>query len=248
MMRAPFGHALAGAQVERHAGPAPVVDLAPQRDERLGLGVRAHARLVEVAVVLAAHDLRRLDRAQRAEDLVLLLADRPRLERGRRLHRHEREHLEEVVHDHVAVRAGLLVEADALTDRQRLGHVDLHVRDVLAVPDRLEQPVGEPERQDVERRFLAEEVVDAEDLALVERLVQRVVQLHRAREVGAERLLHDDARPLGQARPRRAAARPRARRRAGRSGSAAARRRRRARPRARRRSSPAPPCPSDWQT
>ena len=164
-----FGHALAGAQVERHAGPTPVVDLAAQRDERLGLGVRAHAGLVEVAVVLAAHDLRRLDRAQRTEHLVLLFADRSRLERGRRFHRHEREHLEQVVHDHVAVRAGLLVEADALTDRQRLGHVDLHVRDVLAVPDRLEQSVREPEREDVERRFLAEEVVDAEDLALVER-------------------------------------------------------------------------------
>ena len=90
---------------------------------------------------------------------------------------------------------------------------------------------------------LPEEVVDAEDLALVERLVQRVVQLHRAREVGAERLLHDDARALGQARPRRAAARLRARPRAERSGSAGARRRRRARLRARRRSSPAPRCP-----
>ena len=31
-----LGHPLPGAQVERHAGPAPVVDLAPQRDERLG--------------------------------------------------------------------------------------------------------------------------------------------------------------------------------------------------------------------
>ena len=113
-----LGHALAGAQVERHAGPPPVVDLAPQRDERLGVGVRADAGLVEVAVVLPAHHLRRLDRAQRAEHLVLLLADRPRLERGRRLHRHEREHLEQVVHDHVAVRAGLLVEADALPDRR----------------------------------------------------------------------------------------------------------------------------------
>ena len=165
-----LGHALAGAQVERHAGPAPVVDLAAQRDERLGVGVPRHARLVEVAVVLTAHDLARLDRAHRAEDLVLLLADRLRLERGRRLHRHEREHLEQVVDHHVAVRAGLLVEADAVPDRQRLGHVDLHVRDVLAVPDGLEQAVGEPEGEDVERGFLAEEVVDAEDLPLVEGL------------------------------------------------------------------------------
>ena len=63
---------------------------------------------------------------------------------------------------------------------ERLGHVDLHVRDVLAVPDRFEEAVREPEGQDVERRFLAEEVVDAEDLLLVERRVQRLVELHRA--------------------------------------------------------------------
>ena len=95
-------------------------------------------------------------------------------ERRRRLHGHERQHLEQVGDDHVAVRAGLLVEADALLQRQRLGHVDLHVVDVVAVPDRLEQTVGEAEGEDVLRRLLAEEVVDAEDLALVERLVQRV--------------------------------------------------------------------------
>ena len=195
-----LGHAFARPQVERHAGPAPVVDLAAERDERLGLGVRPHAGLVEIPDVLPTDHLRRLDRAQRAEDLVLLLADRSRCELGRRFHRHERQHLEEVVDDHVAVRAGLLVEPGALADRQGLGDVDLHVRDVLTVPDRFEQPVGEPERQDVERGFLPEEVVDAEDLALVERGVEHVVERHRARQVGAERLLHDDARSFGEVR------------------------------------------------
>ncbi len=199
MIRRAFGHALAGPQVERHACPTPVVDLAPERDERLRLRVRPHAGFVEVAVVLTAHDLRRFDRRERTEHLVLLLADRARLERGRRFHRHERQHLEQVVDDHVAVRARLLVEADAMTDRQRLRHVDLHVRDVMAVPDRFEEPVRETEGEDVERRFLPEEVVDAEDLTLVERLVQRRVELHRAREVGTERLLHDDAGPIGEA-------------------------------------------------
>jgi len=40
------------------------------------------------------------------------------------------------------------------------------VVDVVAVPDRLEQPVGEPEGQDVLGRLLAQEVVDPEDLFL----------------------------------------------------------------------------------
>ena len=69
-------------------------------------------------------------------------------------------------HDHVAEGAGGLVELAARADRQRLGDVDLHVVDVLAVPQRLEEAVGEPQREHVQRRLLAQEVVDAEDLVL----------------------------------------------------------------------------------
>ena len=36
---------LAGTQIERHAGPAPVVDVEPHRDERLGARVRRDVRL-----------------------------------------------------------------------------------------------------------------------------------------------------------------------------------------------------------
>ena len=102
-------------------------------------------------------------------------------------------------HDHVAERAGALVELTARADRQRLGDVDLHVLDVLAIPQRLEEAVGEAQREQVERRLLAEEVVDAEDLLLLEDLVHGVVELARRLEVGAERLLHDHTRALGQA-------------------------------------------------
>ena len=96
-------------------------------------------------------------------------------------------------HHHVAKRAHRLIEAGPLAEAQRLGHVDLHVVDEVAVPDRLEQAVGEAEGEDVLRRFLAEEVIDAEDLLLAEDLVQFRIQSHRALQVRAKRLLHDDA-------------------------------------------------------
>ena len=48
--------------------------------------------------------------------------------------------------------------------------------DEIAVPDRLEQPVGETEGKDVLRRFLAEEVVDPEDLVFGEDLMQFGIQ------------------------------------------------------------------------
>ena len=155
-------------------------------------------RLVAIPDVLPAHDVRRLDREHRPEDLVLLLADRPRFQGGRRLHGHERHHLQQVRDHHVLVRAGRLVEVGALPQPEGLRDVDLDVVDEVAVPDRLEQPVGEAERQDVLGRLLAEEVVDAEDLALVEGLVHLVVEPDGAVEVSAERLFHDHSRPLDE--------------------------------------------------
>ena len=59
---------------------------------------------------------------------------------------------------------GLLVERAAALDADRLGDGDLDVVDELAVPDRLEDAVGEPQHQQVLHRLLAEVVVDAEDL------------------------------------------------------------------------------------
>ena len=101
-------------------------------------------------------------------------------------------------HDHVLVGAGRLVEPNPVFESERLWHIDLHVVDVISVPDWFEQPVGEAKREDVLRRFLAQEVVDAIDLFLAERLVQRSVQRPRRCQVGSERLLHDDPRAFDE--------------------------------------------------
>ena len=89
-------------------------------------------------------------------------------------------------HDHVLVRAGHLVEVRAAIQAKSLRDVDLDVVDEVPVPDGLEQPVGETERKDVQRGFLAEEVVDPEDLPLLEGLVDLIVQSDRTLQVGAE--------------------------------------------------------------
>ena len=73
-----------------------------------------------------------------------------------------------MVLEHVAQHAGGIVVVGAAADVDLLGHGDLHVVDVVAVPDRLEDRVGEPQHEDVLDRFLAEIVVDAVDLLLVE--------------------------------------------------------------------------------
>src|SRR6266516_176605 len=95
----------------------------------------------------------------------------------------------------VANRARLLVERGSPLDPDRLGDRDLHVVDELAVPDRFEDPVREPQRQHVLDGLLAEEVVDPEDLLLGEVLGNLLVQLARGGAVVAERLFDEDARP-----------------------------------------------------
>jgi len=101
-------------------------------------------------------------------------------------------------HHHVAKRPGRLVESGAFTGGQGLRYVDLHVIDEVAVPDRLKQPVGKTEGEDVLRRLLAKEVVDPEDPVLVKYLMQPGVQRYRTRQVGAERLFHDDPGPVDE--------------------------------------------------
>ena len=92
----------------------------------------------------------------------------------------------------------LIAENERITaaafDAEFLRHRDLHVLDVGAVPDRLDERVGKPEVEQVLHRLLAEEVIDAVDGVFVEHLVQRAVDRLRARQVPAERLFDDDPR------------------------------------------------------
>ena len=67
--------------------------------------------------------------------------------------------------------------------------------DVAPVPERLEDPVAEPEDQQVPDRLLAEVVVDAVDLRLAEDLADLAVEPLGRLEVVAERLLDDDPPP-----------------------------------------------------
>ncbi len=192
--------ALPGSHVERHAGPTPRLDRQAEGGERLHVGIGGDALLLAIAPVLAPHGVGRLDRLHGLEDLDTLVAQRLGPEPDRRLHAHQRDHLQEVVLDDVADGARLLVEPAPGADAEALGHGDLEAGHIAAVPQRLEQRVGEAEHQQVLDRFLAEVVVDPEDLLLGEVLVEDVVELLRRRQVTAEGLLDDDPGAAGHAR------------------------------------------------
>uniref|UniRef100_A0A6J5ZVK3 Unannotated protein n=1 Tax=freshwater metagenome TaxID=449393 RepID=A0A6J5ZVK3_9ZZZZ len=103
-----------------------------------------------------------------------------------------------MVLDHVANRADGVIETSARLNAKVLGHRDLNLTNVVAVPDRLEECIGEAEEEDVLDRGLAQEMVDAEDPLLGEDGVKVVVQLLRRCEVAAERLLDNDPGLVGK--------------------------------------------------
>src|SRR5580704_16127114 len=100
---------------------------------------------------------------------------------------------------HVAQSPGGVVETATVTHAELLGHRNLHVVDVIAVPDRLEQAIGEAQHQDVLDRFLSKVMIDAIDLMLVKNFEQLAIELLCGSEISAEWLLEDHAAPAAVA-------------------------------------------------
>ena len=61
------------------------------------------------------------------------------------------------------------------------------------------QRISKAEEQHVVHRAFAEIVVDAEDVTLIEHIVQDAIEILRRSEIGAERFFDDDARAIGAA-------------------------------------------------
>ena len=166
------------------------------------VGVResaGDAALAAIAGVLAEHQtprrlLRRRD-GNGVQHLELFIAQRVGGVVRRRFHRHQGQQLQQVVLEHVAQHAGLVVVIAAALDLDLLGDGDLHVIDVIVVPQRLEQRVGEAENEDVLHRVLAEIMIDAIDLVLAEHVAEKLIERPRGSEIVAERLFDDEAPP-----------------------------------------------------
>ena len=186
---------LARAQHDRHARPSASCGppgAAPRRSRSASRRGRRPPRgspwpprrrttpAVYCARTVHGGDLLGRRRRDRLEHLDLLVAHLVGLEGRRRLHAHEREQLQHVVLDQVAQRARLVVVARPRADPDVLGGRDLDVVDEVAVPDRLEHVVGEPERHHVLDGLLAQVVVDAVDLLLAEGATETVFCSSRA--------------------------------------------------------------------
>lgn len=67
--------------------------------------------------------------------------------------------------------------------------------DAVAIPHRLEQAVGETERENVLHGFLAQEMIDAEHLIFVQHLGNRGIEMLGAGQIVAEGFFHDYPAP-----------------------------------------------------
>src|SRR5262249_28063257 len=160
-----------------------------QRGEGFHLGLSRHAGLIAVATKLATDEILRPKRRNRLEHLHFFIAYGLAVGAGRRLHREIRQNLKEMILHDIPNDPRLVVETPAPLDTEVLGHGDLYALDMLAVPDRLQERVGEPEEQHVAHRSLAQVVIDAEDMVLVERPQQDSVEGLRRCQIMAKRLL-----------------------------------------------------------
>src|SRR5215469_10938634 len=97
--------------------------------------------------------------------------------------------------NHVPQSPGGFIKRRSAFDTERLGSSDLHVVDVVAVPERLEDAVTETKNEQVLDSFLPQVMVDAIDLRLIENRKNLGIQHAGRCAVSAERLLDDDARP-----------------------------------------------------
>ena len=182
---------------------------APRRDDALLGGVGRQLAAADGARVVAgaaAGGAVALPRPGGAQHLGHRAAQILGADARRRLHGREREHQQQMALDHVDQRAGLVVVAGAALEPERLLDDDLDVLDVLGREQRLEDPVREPQPDQVEDRRLAEEVVDPEHLLLGHHRLQQPVERAGAARVVAERLLEreHDARRQRHLRERRA--------------------------------------------
>ncbi len=109
--------------------------------------------------------------------------------------------------NHVAECARGFIEAAAALDAERFRGGNLHVIDVIAIPQRLEDSVSKSEHEQVLNRVLAQIMIDAVDLLFVENAEYDLVQLFRGGKIPSKGLFNDDAHPgIRRARARESGA------------------------------------------
>ena len=197
---------LAGADVKRHAGPAPVGDLGAQGHKSFGLALRVHTRLFAVPghcgatgcafAVLPAHHIAgqrlRCPGFKGAQNFEFFIADRVGMGVDGRLHADGTQQLQGVVLHHVSQCPGGFIKRATAFHTEVFRDGDLDIGDVLTPPQRLKQGVAKAQRKQVLHRRFAQIVVNPEYLLFFEVAAHGLVDRSVAGQVMAQRLFQYD--------------------------------------------------------
>src|SRR5581483_6542528 len=189
-----------GADEDRHVGPTPGIQMQLHGSEGFDLRIRRDAFLFAIAGVLPANQTAAAKWAQAAEYFDLLVADRLGTFSDRRLHRDVRNDLQQMILHDIANRPHLFVETAATLYAEGFRHGDLYTLDVVAIPERFEEAVGEAKIEQILHGLLAEVVVDAEYRRFGEDPMHGLVQCTGRSQVAPEGLFHDYPSALRAAR------------------------------------------------
>jgi len=99
--------------------------------------------------------------------------------------------------DYVSNGAGFIVESTTALHPEIFGHCDLHAFDVVAIPERLHESIGEAEQEHIAHWPLSKVVVNTKNVALGKGCVQDPVQLLGRLQVASKRLFNNDASTVG---------------------------------------------------
>ena len=159
-----------------------------------------------IAGVLGAYRMagqsRHINRADRAQHLDLFITQGLGLERYRRLHREQRQDLQQVALDHVARGPAVpVVVTGTPIHASGFGVRDLHMVNVMAVPQGFQNHVGKAQHQQVLDRFLADVMIDPVYLLFFEARIEFVLQVAGRLQVVAEGLFDHHPSPASRAPP-----------------------------------------------
>src|SRR5208337_1107357 len=153
---------------------------------------RSHTLLVEIASKLAPHDVLLFQRWNGLEDFDLLVTNGFAVHSHRGFHREIAQNLEKMILDDVADGSRLIVESTAALYAEILRHRDLHALNIVAVPERLHERIGEAENDHVVHRALPQVMIDPENRGFVELSEKNLIQMSRRFQIVTERLFDDD--------------------------------------------------------
>jgi hypothetical protein len=101
--------------------------------------------------------------------------------------------LEQVILHHVPQGTGLIKIARSLTDARFLGHCDLHMIDVMPIPQWLDDRIRKPKHQQILYGLFPQIMIDSIDLLFVVVAMQLSIEFAGAGEIRAEGFLNNDS-------------------------------------------------------